>query len=333
MSTPRTYLWADSLNNRLVYGWRGLVGASTPRFRRGDEIPITVRWVMPPRAAGGEMSELVLPLGNSYAVYVGRRAERPLGGQFYVSYGGVDSRFIDLNANASVLERELNRIATVSATGGVSVMQLNGDIAKITFLQKGARTALTVNGKSLFPASEGVFTVIQEGDVNNYHVVAFKLRQLPLGSCTTFEAEPACEAEVEQLKPDIWDVYLTSDAKDGGFDMSIDDEEPITVSVFEDYETFQSKLPTGFNVTRVGDYRWRIQKNDGTAFTAEIVSSSNIVSFNGVQGTLVITGSDSDEFLSGKAFAGAFIEINRENIDGSELVVQTPCVVLNRIYI
>lgn len=332
MATPRTYLWADALNNRLLGGWRGLVGAKTPQFRRGDLVPIVIRWVEVPMVSGGDMSEVLLPAGDTYAVYVGRRAEKPFGGQYYITYDGEDTEMIPYDAPPEVIERALNRVPAVSNTGGVSITQLNKDICKITFLQKGSRLAFTANGKSLFPSSDGVFSVIQQGDANNYHVVAFKLRQLPVGQCLSFTQEPACVAEVEQVKADIWEVYLTSDAKDGYFTMAIDDGEPIQISVFEDYSTFTQKLGANYNVIRAGDFRWRIERIDGTGFEAAIVSSEEIVSFSGVQGVLEMTDGEADEFMSGKAYAGAHLEIIRNNEDGSQMVVQVPCVVLNRIY-
>lgn len=332
MATPRTYLWADSLNNRLVGGWRGLVSALIPNFRRGDEIPITVRWVSPPTIAAGEMSEVVLPIGDSYALYVGRRAERPFGGHYYVSYDGEDTELVSFDATPEELERQLNRVPAISNTGGVTVSRLNGDICKITFLQKGARETFTAIGRSLFPDSEGVFSVVQVGDASNYHVVAFKLRQLPIGQCTSFTAEPACTAAVQEINTSTWDVYLTSDAKDGYFVMTIDDGDEIEVSVFEDYSTLKTKIGAGFTVSKVGDFRWRIQKDDGSAFTPAIESYADIISFSGVQGTLVMTDGQADEFMSGKAYAGAFLEIIRDNVDGSQMVVQTPCVALNKIY-
>lgn len=332
MATPRTYLWADALNNRLLGGWRGLVGAKTQQFRRGDLVPITIRWVQPPTVAGGDMSEVVLPVGDTYAVYVGRRAEKPFGGQYYIAYDGEDTELIPYDTEPLALERVLNRLVSVSNAGGVSVSQLNKDIYKITFLQKGARSAFTANGKSLFPTSEGAFTVVQQGDASNYHVVAFKLRQLPIGQCLSFTQEPACSAVAEQVKADIWEVYLTSDAKDGYFTMVIDQGEPIQISVFEDYSTFAQKLGANYNVIRAGDFRWRIERTDGTGFEAAIVSSEEIVSFSGVQGVLEMTDGEADEFLSGKAYAGAYLEIIRNNDDGSQLVVQVPCVTLNKIY-
>lgn len=333
MATPRTYLWADSLNNRLVSGWRGLVSAMRPQFRRGDEIPLTIRWVEVPMVAGGEMSEVVLPVGSSYALYVGKRAERPFGGSFFVTYNGVDSELIPFNATASELEARLNRVSSISNTSGVTVSQVNADIFKITFIQKGARTALTVNGVSLMPSGEGKVDIVQAGDASNYHVLTLSLRQLPCGVCTVFTPEPACVANVESLKDDIADVYLVNDAKGGYFTMAIDAGEPISVSVFEDPSTLQAKLGAGFTVLRAGDWRWRIQKSDGSAFVPTIVSSAEIISFNGVEGVLSTDTQEAYEYLSGQRFSDAVIEIIRDFEDGSQMVVQTHCTLLNKIYV
>jgi hypothetical protein len=278
------------------------------------------------------MVELPFEEGDSVRVFVGDRAGRPYDGKWYVTYNGVSSEYIPSNAFAPELERILNTTYTISNEGGVSVVQLNRDIYKVTFLMKGARTALTGNGVSLFPSGTVTFSQVQAGTATDYAVYSIMLRQTALASLTEMEAEDDCVAMVQELKPDTWDVYLTSDAKDGYFTMAIDDDEPIRVSVFEDYSTFKTLVGAGFTVQRVGDFRWRIVKLNGESFTPSIVSSSEIISFGGVVGTIAVESQEAVEFLSGRAYSETTLEVVRDYSGGRETLVQARCRLQNKVY-
>ena len=331
MATPSTVLWVDSLNNRLVHGWRGLVEARSPMFRRGDTVKLTIRWVIKPATAGSQMEEVPLQAGDDVSVYVGKRESQPYGGDWYITYGGEDSDLIPCNAPASLLQERMNRMATVSAAGGVNVSQMNGDVYKITFVRKGTRTAITASGLSLFPQSDAIIETLSAGSGSSYAITTLSLRQRPIATGGAFVAEAPAIAMVEELKSDIWDLYLTSDAKDGYFTITVDDGTPILVSVFEDPASLQAKLGAGYSVIRAGDFRWRIQSDSQEAFTLAIDSYSEIISFSGLVGTVDFDTQEAFEFLSGLRFSDAVIEIIRLNDFGVEMLVQAPCTVFNKV--
>lgn len=332
MATPRTVLWVDSLNNRLVNGWRGFTSAQKPRFRQGDSFPLVVRWIDPPMIAASEMEEQTLASGESYSVLVGKRGEKPFSGTWYASYGGDDSPLIAWDASPADVADAINRIPSVSNAGGVYVSQANNGVYKVSFLLKGTRSAFTVNGDSLFPVSEAEIKVITAGSETAYCVLSLALRQKPLAIGTNFVDEAACVAQATQLKQDIWDLSLSTDAKDGYFTFSINAGQPIKCSVFEDYLTLQAKVGSDFTVTKEGDFRWRIAKNDGSAFTATIVSSSEIVSFGGKVCTLSLDTQAAYEFLSGAQYADSVLEVARTWTGGQQMIVQVACQVSNKVY-
>lgn len=328
----RLTLWVDTLTQSLVSGWRGLVSAHEPKFTIGSDLEICVRRVRKPTIASGEVVEVPFASNDEVAVYLGDRAGRPYDGKWHLTFNGTSTEFMGWNASASDVEKALNLTSTVSSVGGVSVVQLNRDIYKISFLIKGARSSFTGSGVSLFPSSSVIVGVAQEGSPTQYAVFTVMLRQTALAALTTMVPEQACQAAVLQVKPDIWDVYLTSDAKDGYFTMSIDGGEPFSVSVFEQGESLQTKLGAGFAAMRSGDFRWRIVKSNGSSFTASIGSSSKIISFSGVVGTIKIDSQEALEFLSGRAYSDTTIEVVQVFENGRETLVQSRCRLQNKIY-
>jgi hypothetical protein len=330
MAPPLTF-WIDSYSNRLAANWNSFVFAGRPEFRQGDAVPVLLRWIQRPALSTSFMEEI--PFGNYDIMFeVGNIGWRPSGGQWYLNNEDYSTDLIEWNAEASDVEVKLNSILPIVQSGGVRVTRSNDDGYKIIFVENGVREPITGFGEGLVPTCNVVVSTVTLGSESTKAVFWVTLRQIivseEVGNWTT---EAACTAAVSQLKPDIWDVYLTSQPQDGNFSISVDAGSPITISVLETPASFQTKLGAGFVVTKQGDYTWRIRSDDGSAFTVTIEDDANIVSFVGKENTILLNDQLVSEMLSGLSMTSSMLEISILADGNKQTILSIPCTVVGKV--
>lgn len=330
MANPIIF-WIDSFNNRLAGGWNSFVFASKPTFKQGDEVQVILRRIRRPEFSPSSMVEI--PFGAATIDFeIGNRAWRPVAGSWYIQHDGNNTELIEYNASAESIENALNSVHSIVVAGGVSVTRINEDGYKVVFAVDGEQTALTGFGEALSPISSVIVNSITLGSVNTKAVFYIYLRQSVVSEVTTvWSSETPVVAVAQELKQDIWDIYLSGQPRDGSFVLSIDDGEPVEVSVFSSPEEVATLVGAGFTVTSVGDYRWRISKDDFTAFTAEVISSANIVSFSGKTANVLLDSMKVAEMLSGITEINTTLQISVTESGKRDTILQTPCMVVGNL--
>ena len=324
-------LWIDSTNNKLAGGWNSFVQAPRPTFKQGDEVQVTLRWIKRPVFANSSMEEV--PWGTSIiGLEIGNRAWKPVAGKWYLQHYYNNTELLDYNISAEDLENALNIVPSIVSAGGVSVTRINDDGYKVVFAEDGAQTALTGFGEGLSPISDVVINTVSLGSATTKAVFWVYLRQSIVSEVTSeWETEDAVEADVQQLKSDIWDIYLTGQPKDGTFTVFRDSEDPFEMSVFASAEQVQTALGAGFSVSKQGDYRWRVTNDDQTPFFLDIDSSDNIVSFSGKTATVLLDNTKVTEMLAGVTEATTTLQVSVTDASKRDTILQTPCQVVGNL--
>jgi len=330
MATPLT-LWIDSANNKLAGGWNSFVTAQRPTFKQGDEVQVLLRWIKRPVFANSSMEEI--PFGDAIiGLEVGNRAWKPVAGKWYLQYQGYNTELLDYNVSAEDIENALNIVPAVVSAGGVTVTRINDDGYKVVFAEDGEQTALTGYGEGLSPISDVVINTVTAGSANTKAVFWVYLRQSIVSEVTSeWETEDAVVADVQMLKSDIWDIYLSGQPKDGSFTVTLNDEEPFEVSVFATQQDVQADLGDDFTVTKQGDYRWRVSSDDQSPFILEVDSSANIVSFSGKTATVLLDNTKVAEMLAGITEATTTLQISVTDAEKRDTILQTPCMVVGNL--
>jgi hypothetical protein len=330
MANPLT-LWIDSTNNRLAGGWNSFVFAARPTFKQGDEIQVLLRWIKRPVFANSSMEEILF--GDAIIdLEIGNRAFRPVAGRWYLQFDEDNSELLDYNVSAEDLENSLNMVPAIVSAGGVSVTRINYDGYKVVFAEDGTQSVLTGYGEGLSPISDVLVNTITLGSNNTKAVFWVYLRQSIVSEVTSeWETEDAVVAEVQQLKSDIWDIYLTGQPKDGSFSVTMDDGDPFFIPVFATESYVQEIIGEGYSVSKQGDYRWRVTSDDNSAFVLEIDSSENIVSFSGKTATVLLDNAKVAEMLAGITEGTTTLQISVTDAEKRDTILQTPCMVVGNL--
>lgn len=329
MANPRLTLWVDPVNNNLLSGWGNNLPAKKVVFKQGDTATITIRKVEVQDFGFGQMKET--PMSTSTTLTVGNRNLRPVGGNWTLTYDGYTTDFIPHNAPACEVAEALNASLGIALAGGVTVSQLYGDTYKVVFNNTGVTTALTGNGIGLMPQSDTFVTTVQQGSPTAQAVFLIVLRQGELAEQGLWEVESACEASVNQINAYTWEFFLTKDPKGGFFVLSIDAGEPITIPVFSSETEVQLLFGANYTVTQWGDYCWRVISNDLSAFSLSLDSDADIISFEGITGTVAFTGSVIQEALSSQPKTEAFMEIAEDVNDVNNILLNKEVSILAKV--
>lgn len=326
----RITFWIDSANNRLAGGWNSFVYAGKPSFKQGDAVEVLLRWIKRPTQNTSFMEEI--PWGSTDISFeVGNIGWKPTGGKWYLNYDDYSTDLIEYGALASDVELALNTLTPIVEAGGVSVIQSNEDGYKVIFEENGERSAISGYGEALVPTSNVVVQTVASGSPTTKAVFWITLRQtIVTEEVGNWETEPLCEAAVQQVKPDIWDVYLTSQPQDGEFSISIDGGEPVVITIYDHASTVQDAIGAGYSVSKQGDYRWRIKNDSETAFVVTIENDSNIVSFEGKTNTILFDDQLVSEMLSGNAMTSAMLEIAITEAGNRQTLLSTPCSITSK---
>lgn len=324
-------LWIDSANNKLAGGWNSFVQSGRIILKQGNEVQIVLRQIKRPMFAVSSMEEI--PFGSAEIVFeIGNRGWRPVAGEWYLQYDGDNTELLDYNVSAEDLENALNMVPAIVTAGGVSVTRINDDGYKVVFVEDGEQTALTGYGEGLSPISNVVVNTVSAGSETEKAVFYVYLRQAVVSEViSAWTTETPVVAQAQQLKQDIWDIGLSGQPKDGSFLAAINEGEPFEVPVSSTQEQVAALVGAGYTVTKVGDYRWRISKNDYSAFTASIESSANIVSFSGKTATVLIDPVKTAEMLAGISELTTTLQVSVINGGKKDTILQTPCVIVGSV--
>lgn len=328
MANPSVVLWVDPLANRLVAGWQNNVPAPTPVFKQGEETPIIIRKVQSQYAAYGAMEEL--PFTGNVTVTVGNRNSKPLGGYFTISYEDSTSDDIPFNADAETLEKALNLVPSIAIDGGVRVTQLYGDAYKVAFNNVGNRIPISGNGLMLMPQSLVSVITVKNGSPTEQAVYIIVLRQDDYAETADWIAESPCVASVQQVNAYTWQFGLSKQPKGGAFELFINEGAPILLPVNASETEMQLLIGEEYTVQTWGNWNWRIISNDLSAFDIT-VDDSQVVSFDGVMGSVDFNGYPITEALSSSQRLDAFMEVVEEIGDSSRVLLNKPCVILSKV--
>lgn len=329
MADPIVF-WIDSASNRLAAGWNQFIFAGKPTFKQGDALSVLLRWVKRPNTSNSFMEEV--PWGNKDISFeVGNIGWKPMAGEWYLNYDDYSTELIDYKATASDLELALNTIVPIVEAGGVSVTQYASDGYKVIFREDGTRLPLSGYGEGLIPTSNVIVDTITLGSATTKAVFWITLRQtIVTEEVGNWENEDACEAAVESIKPDIWDIYLTSQPQDGEFSVSLNGGDPIVISVFATPSTIQDALGSGYSVSKQGDYRWRVKNDAETAFVLTVEEDTDIVSFHGKKNTILFDRQLISEMLSGSSLTSAMLEISVMESGNRQTLLSVPCTITSK---
>lgn len=330
MAVPLVF-WIDSANNKLAGGWNSFVSAPKPLFKQGDEVEVVLRWIKRPVYANSSMEEI--PFGSSIINFeIGNRGWRPTAGKWYLQFDGENTELLDYNVSAEDLENILNTNPTVVSAGGVSVTRINSDGYKVVYAEDGAQSAPVGYGEGLSPISDIIVNTVSAGSASTKAVFYIYLRQSIVSSVTSdWDVEDSVIALAQEVKPDIWDVYLSGQPKDGYFKIAIDEGTPVSVSVFATQEDLEALVGEDYTVHKVGDYNWRIYANDKSAFDVSVTSSSDIISFSGMKATVLIDSLKAAEMLAGLSETNTTLQVSVINAERQDTILQTPCMVVGNL--
>lgn len=329
MSTPLVF-WIDSANNKLAGGWNSFVYSGMPTFKQGDSVEVLLRWIKRPTLNTSFMEEI--PFGTADISFdVGNVAWKPTDGKWYLNYDDYSTDLIENNAPAEDVELALNSVTSIVEAGGVSVIRSNDDGYKVIFEENGTRLPLSGYGEALIPTSNVVVTTVSSGSSTTKAVYWITLRQTTVTEeVGDWETEAPCEASVQQLKPDVWDVYLTSQPQDGEFSISIDGGDPIVIDIYAHPSTVQEDIGVGYTVSKQGDFRWRIKNDSEDAFVVVIEDDSNLISFNGKKNTILFDNQLISEMLSGNSVTTAMLEIAVTETGNRQTLLSIPCSITSK---
>lgn len=269
-------------------------------------------------------------MNKDLSLVIGNRAWKPTGGNWYLNFDDESTDLLEYNCTAETLENTLNSTPAFVVAGGVTVTQSNDDGYKVVFNKNGAQGAITGIGDALSPTSRVLVTQVAAGSESTKAVYWIQLRQTTVSvELGAWEQEDPCTASATQVKPDIWDVALSSQPKDGSLSITVDDGDPINFSVFATAEWLQETLGVGYTVSKQGDFIWRI-KTDGTPMTVAIADDSNIVSFSGVQNNIYLDDLKVSEMLSGLTETMTTFEIILTEDGNSQSLLKIPCFVVGK---
>jgi hypothetical protein len=330
MADPIVF-WIDSAKNRLAAGWNQFIFAPNPSFKQGDTLDVILRWVKRPTIGNTSMEEISWE-GQTVSFEVGNIGWKPVAGKWYMNFESESTELIDYNASAEDVETALNSTSSILEAGGVSVTQASSDGYKIVFVDNGTRTAPSGSGEPLIPTSNVVVNTVTLGSATTKAVFWVTLRQtIVTEEVGDWESEETCTADVQSIKPDIWDIYLTSQPQDGSFIISIDEEEPVIISVFDDAQTIEDIIGDGFSVSKQGDYRWRIKNDSEDPFTVTVEDDSNIVSFNGIKNKILFDDVLVSEMLNGSSLSSAMLQISVQKNGNRSTILSTSCTITSRV--
>lgn len=328
MANPSVVLWVDPLANRLVAGWQNNVPAPTPVFKQGETTPIIIRKVQSQYAAYGSMEEVAF--GGDVTVTIGNRNAKPLGGYFTISYEDSTSDDIPFNATAEVLENALNLVPSIAIDGGVRVSQLYGDAYKIGFNNVGLRTPISGNGLMLMPQSLVNIITVKAGSESEPAVFIVLLRQDDYAETADWVTEDPCVASVQQVNSYTWQFGLSKQPKGGAFELFINEGAPILLPVNASETEMQLLVGEDYTIQTWGNWNWRIISNDLSAFDIT-VDDAQVISFEGVMGSVDFNGSPITEALSSSQRLDSFLEITEEVGESSRVLLNKPCIILSKV--
>jgi len=191
-------LLADTNTGRLIASPAATVSGVLPPLIFGDSVPLNVRLVEPNPGGGIDAPWRDIDLdGKTIRVGIGQPGGKPSSGTFTLTYGANTTASLPFNATAAQVATALNALASIISAGGVTVAGTTGGY-RIAFVSSGARTAITADTDALYPASQFVAIIAQEGDAGTEEVV--------LG---TLKTQPAAYSELTEI-PDAPSVAVST---------------------------------------------------------------------------------------------------------------------------
>lgn len=312
---------------------------SNPSFFLGDLAKLQIFFIEQ-TGLGSYPRQEVAGLGSpGIRVAVGQIDASPTAGHFHLIFGGDTSFAFDYNVTASFMETKLNQLASITATGGVTVTKV-GDNYAIKFNSNGSRGAFTGDAANLIPLSSVGISVLQEGDSTHPEIVLVHLQQNVAALATSFSALPASTASITPLS--AWDgsraVYrlaISPDPKGGTFSLAFDavtgtDVSTASIAVGSTALEVQNALSINaladkVTVQQVGAFAYDIAVTVQPDTGGMTANSAGLLSFAGFEGDLDLNTANAISYLDGADFLSTTLEVEISDGTAHQTVLQIPC--------
>ena len=178
MANTHLSLWIEPSENKLYKGWQVNALAETVTFRQGDSVDIDLHLIKRISSQYGIMDEIEFPTGAIIRFAIGKLDEEATSGSYVFTYDG-DSVTIPYNATQAQISTAINGLASITASGGVSVVKVNATTLRINFTTTGVNDTITVDAGNLFPTCSARLLTLKVGSVSIKGSYLIKLSQSP----------------------------------------------------------------------------------------------------------------------------------------------------------
>lgn len=318
---------------------------SNPSFFLGD-LPKLEIFFIEQTGLGAYPRQEVTGLGTpGIKVALGEIDASPTSGHFTLSFGGNTSAVLDYNVTAAKMDTELNKLASITAAGGVTVAKV-GDNYAIKFMANGNRGLFTGDPSNLIPLSTVGISVLQEGDVSRPEIILVHLQQTVAALATSFSAIAASSATVSTLSAwngsrAVYRVAISPDPKGGTFSLGFNAVSGVDVSspsiavgatALEVQNALDRDALAGkVTVQQVGAYAYDIAVTVEPDTGGLSANSAGLLSFSGFTGNLDLNTPNAISYLDGAESVETTLEVEIADGDAKQTVLQIPCILRSAV--
>lgn len=279
------------------------------------------------------------------AIYVGLGdvGERPQSGVWTLTFDGDTTAALPYNASPSVVETELNDLASITAAGGVTVSGEAGGPYQIAFADVGAQIALTATTGGLYPPTSATVYEARVGDASTAEIQIVALDRQSAALATTFTDLPAATGTVEEIiagnagtgQLEMQRVSISADAYDGTFSLSFGGASTVALPYHIEAADLQTALENagtfGTGVVVTGGFPiWDITFGGTAADKALItIDVTGLKVPIGKQGELALTTAGIEAIVAGQESATTKLEVTTVNSGKHSTILQVNATVLN----
>lgn len=330
----------------LAFGnFNGTSQITNPTVTLGDTARFEIYLVEDTGISSYPRQEVAFPGTPGIKIAVGPIDESPQAGTWKVSFGGDTTAALAYNITAAALATALNGLASITASGGVTVSKI-GDNYNIVFNQNGARGDILTDGAALIPLSNATVAKLQIGDSTRPQIALIHLQRTIAGLATSFTATPASAISVESLS--AWDgsratyrASISPDPKGGSFSLAFDaatgtDVSSASIAVGASAIDVQNALNQGalldkVSVSQVGAYAYDITVTAQPGTGGLTANGAGLISFSGYVGELSLNTAEAISLLDGADFVATNLEVEITSDSKALTVLQIPCTLKNAV--
>lgn len=343
MTIPALVLWANSIRTRFVADWQSNTDLTSISLRQGDTIGLELHWVE--QTIGNAMKEVPWPASANITFAVGRLDSAPTSGAYKLSYGGQTTVAIGYAATAATIQAALNNLSTITAEGGVTVVQTGTTWRAVWNVAGAVSSTITVAENTLSPTSSIGVAVARTGSTNVAHIVQAHIKQAPVAVCTSWSNTTPPTATIVQTHAPAysgdnrtWRLTIAPEPKSGTLRLSYVINgvtyytAPIDVTTLS-ANTIQLAIPA-ITAIRVTDFEFDLSQvqttpNPTVNISSMSADSSGLIGFSSKYGLLSLNSLDVELLLNGAASASVVCEVEVEMDGKRQTLVQSPATIFN----